>query len=79
MALETELVFYRDNIREWSEHEGKFVLIKGKTVYGFFSTFEDAISVGYDKFRLEDFLVKQVETTQRIQFLHRAPLRALAW
>lgn len=71
MALETELGVYRSKLPQWAEHEGKFVLIHGEEVVNFFSTYEDAIKVGYDKFKLEPFLVKQVQAVERVQFISR--------
>ena len=71
MALETELATYKARLHEWREHEGQFVLIHGADVIEFFSTYEDAIKVGYDKFKLESFLVKQIQAVEGIQFVSR--------
>ena len=71
MALEIELGTYKARLHEWKEHEGKFVLIHGPDVVEFFSSYEDAIKVGYDKFKLEPFLVKQIQTIEMIQFMSR--------
>ena len=71
MALETELATYKSRLHEWMEHEGKFVLIHGTDVVEFFSSYEDAIKVGYDKFKLEPFLVKQIHTVEVVQFITR--------
>lgn len=71
MALETELATYKARLHEWKEHEGKFVLIHGTDVIEFFSTYEDAIKVGYDKCKLDPFLVKQIQTVEGIQFVSR--------
>ena len=71
MALERELKTYNDHLPEWKEHEGKFALIHGDDVIDFFTTYEDAIKVGYDKFKLEPFLVKQIQTVEVVQFITR--------
>lgn len=71
MALETELATYKSKLPEWKEHEGKFVLIHGTDVIEFFSSYEDAIKVGYDKFKLTPFLVKQIQTVEIVQFITR--------
>ena len=47
------------------------MLIHGGDVVDFFSTYEDAIKVGYDKFKLEPFLVKQIQTVAQVQFISR--------
>lgn len=71
MALETELATYKARLHEWKEHEGQFVLIHGSEVVEFFSSYEDAIKVGYDKFKLEPFLVKQIQAVEAIQLVSR--------
>jgi hypothetical protein len=71
MALEKELDTYKANLTDWTEHEGKFVLIHGTDVVDFYSTYEDAIKVGYARFGLEPFLVKQVSRMEPVQFVSR--------
>jgi hypothetical protein len=48
------------------EHQGKFVLIHGDEVVDYYVAYEDAIKAGYDKFKLEPFLVKQVSVTEAV-------------
>ena len=71
MALETELATYKARLPEMADKEGKFVLIHGTEVVDFFSSYEDAIKAGYDKFQLQPFLVKQVNTIEQAQFVSR--------
>jgi hypothetical protein len=71
MGLERETETYRKNLPLWREHVGKFVLIHGDDVVDFFSTYEDAIKSGYQRFGLTAFLVKQVQTIQQVQFVSR--------
>lgn len=71
MALEQELATYKARLPELREHEGKFVLIKGTDVLGFFSSYEDALKDGYLRFGLEPFLVKQVHALEHVQFISR--------
>jgi hypothetical protein len=71
MALEKELETYRNKLAELAQHEGKYVLIHGDKVEDFFSTYEDAIKAGYQKFKLEPFLVKQVRSTEPVFFITR--------
>jgi hypothetical protein len=71
MALEKELATYRDKLSELKAHEGKFALISGDQVIDFFSTYEDAIKAGYQKFKLEPFLVKRVLATEPVFFITR--------
>lgn len=71
MPLEQELKTYNDKLPEMHEHEGKYVLIHGADLVDYFETYEDAIKEGYQKFGLEPFLVKRVNTTEQIQFISR--------
>lgn len=71
MALEKELETYKKKLPELKEHEGKFVLIHGDTVVDFFAAYEDAIKAGYQQFKLEPFLVKQVSAVETVQHVTR--------
>lgn len=77
MALEQELETYKVKLTDWTEHEGKFVLIHGPDVVDFYSSYDDAIKMGYATFGLEPFLVKQVNRMQPFEFASRltAPQR----
>lgn len=50
---------------------GKFVLIHGSEIEGVYDTYADALKVGYEKFKLSPFMVKQVAPAERIQFFTR--------
>jgi hypothetical protein len=71
MALEKELATYHAKLPEWKGNEGKFVLIHGTDVIDTFSSYEDAIKEGYSRFKLEPFLVKQIQTVEQVQFVTR--------
>lgn len=71
MALERELETYRAKLPDWTEYEGKFVLIHAADVVDFYSSYDDAIKVGYATFGLEPFLVKQVNRMEPVQFVSR--------
>ncbi len=71
MSLEGELAAYRAKLPTLTQHEGKFVLIHGEDAVDFFSTYEDATKAGYQKFKLEPFLVKQILTTEPVFFISR--------
>ena len=61
VALEQELATYQKKLEEWSDREGKYVLIHESDVIDFFSAYDDALKAGYERFRLKPFLVKQVQ------------------
>jgi hypothetical protein len=71
MALEKELETYKSKLPELKGSEGKFVLIHGADVAGTFSSYEDAIKEGYALFKLEPFLVKQIQAIEQVQFVTR--------
>ncbi len=71
MALEKELETYKNRLPEFKGSEGKFVLIHGDQVVGTFTSYEDAIKEGYAKFKLQPFLVKQIQTIEQVQCVTR--------
>jgi hypothetical protein len=71
MALEKELATYKRKLPELKDQEGKFALIHQDEVIDFFSTYEDAIKSGYQKYKMSPFLVKQVHTTEPVFFVSR--------
>ena len=71
MALEKELATYHAKLPELKADEGKYVLIHGNDVAGIFTSGEDAIKIGYEKFKLDPFLVKQIQTIERTEFISR--------
>jgi hypothetical protein len=70
-VLGRELDFYHEKLPEWGEHEGKYALIHDQQLVDFYSSYEDAIKVGYAQFGLEPFLVKQVHALEQVQFVSR--------
>jgi hypothetical protein len=72
MSLEKELETFRNRLSELrAENEGKFVLIHGSQVVDVFSSYDDAIKAGYDRFGLEPFLVKRIQAMEQAQFVSR--------
>lgn len=71
MALEKELATYKANLPTLLEKQGKYVLIHGEEVVETFAAYEDAIKDGYRRFRLEPFLVKQIEAVEKVQYVTR--------
>ena len=52
-------------------NEGRYVVIRDDIVAGIWDTYEDALKAGYERFGLEQFLVKQIQGIDRIQFFTR--------
>jgi len=72
MALEKEVQTYRDSLPSLLSEEGKFVLIHDGKVIGTFDTYADALNEDYKLFRLEPFLVKQIQAVEQVHFVARA-------
>jgi hypothetical protein len=66
MALEAEQQTYVRELPTLLASVGKFVLISGDVVAGVYDTYADALTVGYDRFGLNPFLVKQIEFTETV-------------
>ena len=60
--LEQERQFYTANLNDWlSRYPGKFVVITGQDLIGFYDTMEDALTEGARRVGLQPFLVRRVE------------------
>jgi len=60
-VLSKELATYEKRKSEFlAEHEGKYVVIHGEEIAGFWDTWGDALKVGYEKFSLDNFLVRRI-------------------
>lgn len=61
MALEREMeTFTRQLPALLAASQGGFALVHGDDVAGVYPTFDAALSVGYEKFKLDPFLVQEV-------------------
>ncbi len=59
--LQTELEYFQKHKQEYQKlYKGQFVLIKGETFAGAFTTDAEAYQAGLEKFGNEPFLIKQV-------------------
>ncbi len=71
MSLEKELETYHLKLPELKADEGKFVVIQGEEVAGTYTSAEDAIKAGYERYKLQQFLVKQIRAVELVQFISR--------
>ena len=72
MPLEQELATYREKLPDLLQHEGKFVLIRGREVVDTFTAYEDALRQGYRQFGLDPFLVKRIQAVEQVQYVTRS-------
>jgi hypothetical protein len=64
--LERELATYSAKLPELLINSGRYALIHADDVVGIFDTYADALKAGYERFRLEPFLVKQINAVEQI-------------
>ena len=70
--LQEELRTYDENKdRLVAESEGKYVVIHKDEIAGVWDTYEDALTAAYERFGLEAFLVKQIQSIEQVQFISR--------
>ena len=79
--LTEENRIFRENEDSWAEqHEGKFVLIRGDDVVGFFKTSEEALSEGYRRFGTVPFFVGPVRGgSHQSHFVSRMAAPSVGW
>lgn len=70
-TLQKEISTYNRELSTLLVKAGKFVLIKGEIVEGIYDSYEDALSIGYERFGLAPFLVKRIAPTEQISFFSR--------
>jgi hypothetical protein len=67
LTLKREQAVFDANLSSWlTDHEGEYVLIKGKTVDGFYKSVDDELMAGYSRFGIGPLFVKQVLATEPI-------------
>ena len=69
--LQKEIETYNAKLPELLGSIGRFVLIKGDQVEGIYDTYADALKVGYERFKLEPFLVKQIAPAEQAHYFTR--------
>ena len=70
-SLETELKTYQAQKQTLLRDEGKYVVIHGSEILGVYATYEDALKIGYEKCKLEPFLVKKIEAVEQAHYFTR--------
>lgn len=64
--LDQEIATYNRHFSELLVQQGKFVLIKATEIAGIFDSYQDALTAGYQRFKLNVFLVKQIIAAERL-------------
>ena len=66
--LDQEIATYNRHLPNLLGQQGKFVLIKGAEIAGTYDSYQDALTAGYQRFKLKSFLVKQITAAERVAF-----------
>lgn len=69
MVLDREIQTYEERKEELLAHEGKYVVIHGEEIGGFYDTLDEALEAGYERFGLDPILVKQIEREERVYWI----------
>ena len=69
--LQKEVETYNAKLPELLGSVGKFVVIKEDQIAGIYDTYSDALQIGYERFKLQPFLVKQIAPTDQVQSFTR--------
>ena len=74
MALEKEMQTFARSLPTLladPDNQGGFALVHGDEIAGVFDSFDAALSVGYDRFQLEPFLVREVTDREQPRYFSR--------
>lgn len=72
-SLKREQAVYEANLSRWlPEQEGKYVLIKGHEVDGFYESRDEALTAGYSRFGIGPLFVKQVFPSEPVHHIPSA-------
>ena len=67
--LARELATYERQSPRWrAEHQGRYALVHGDLV-DCFQTYEDALKIGYERFGLRPFLIKEIQVVEQPRFV----------
>lgn len=68
--LEAELRLFEGRLAEWFiHHEGKYALVKGGEIAGFFDTAENAYGEGVRRWGIAPFLIRQVLSEDPVEHI----------
>lgn len=70
--LAAELATYRKLQHTLLSDQGRYVVIAGEEVLGIYDTYNDALTQGYSRRKLEPFLVKQISNIDAVANFSRS-------
>jgi len=69
--LQQELETFERLKDQLLQDEGKFAVISGKELLGVYSTYDDALKLGYEHYAFTPFLVKKIRVVELVNFFTR--------
>lgn len=79
MNLDIELKAFEAALPTLLSNTGKFAVVHGAAIDGVFTSYEDALKSAYEKFGLDQFLVKKISPAEQVAYISRvnsAPCQA---
>lgn len=70
--LAAELVTYRDRLDELLQHKGRFVVIKGNSIQGFYRDRRAALAAAHAEYGTVPVLIKQIVEMEPVRRLGNA-------
>lgn len=67
--FERESETYKKELPRLLREPGRFVLIRGAEVGGVYDTWRDAVQIGYEKYGVGPFFVKQIRLVESLEYL----------
>jgi hypothetical protein len=71
MVLEKELETFQRELPNLLADEGKFAVVSGDQILGIYTSYEDALAIGYEKCSLKPFLVKEIRAIEQVRYFSR--------
>lgn len=71
MPLQQELETFERLKDQLLQDEGKYAVISGKELLGVYSSYDDALKIGYEHYALTPFLVKKICVVEPVNFFTR--------
>ncbi|MBR0560042.1 hypothetical protein [Neokomagataea anthophila] len=72
LPLAQELKTFEEKVLPLKDKQGKYAVLRGSNILGFFNDYEDALSAAYKEYGLEPFLVKQVTLSPAVTHYTRS-------
>lgn len=69
--LDRELATFKKELPNLLANEGKYAVVHDDEVAGVYESYADALAIAYDKFGLDNFLVKKISAQEQVSYFSR--------